>query len=267
MSENGDSREIPASDLPPGTAANDPPPTALAESDPEVFWGFSELFLFIGLAVPAMLAGFGLVRAVVAIFRLHPIRVAESLMQQFVGYFFLFLVLVVIFRVQYGRPFWASLGWRPFRVSPLLVATSGCLTAFAVVVIGTLIRTPTTSNPLTELMLESRASMILVTIFGVSLGPLAEELAFRGFIQPLLTRRLGALAGIVLSAVPFGFLHFAEYGNSWRHAVLISGAGAAFGWMRHATGSTKASTLMHSAYNALFFAALWSSKPIGVNDL
>jgi hypothetical protein len=30
--------------------------------------------------------------------------------------------------------------------------------------------------------------------------------------------------------------------------------------MRHATGSTKASTLMHSAYNALFFAALWGSK-------
>jgi membrane protease YdiL (CAAX protease family) len=44
--------------------------------------------------------------------------------------------------------------------------------------------------------------------------------------------------------------------------VLISGAGAAFGWMRHATGSTKASTLMHAAYNAVFFIALWLSKQV-----
>jgi membrane protease YdiL (CAAX protease family) len=64
----------------------------------------------------------------------------------------------------------------------------------------------------------------------------------------------------LLGAIPFGLLHFSEYGNSWRHAVLISGAGAAFGWMRHRTKSTKASTLMHSAYNVLFFAALWASR-------
>ena len=63
--------------------------------------------------------------------------------------------------------------------------------------------------------------------------------------------------GILLAAIPFGLLHFPEYGNSWRHALLISGAGVAFGWMRQVTGSTKASTLMHAAYNALFFAALW----------
>jgi membrane protease YdiL (CAAX protease family) len=88
----------------------------------------------------------------------------------------------------------------------------------------------------------------------------AEELIFRGFLQPLLVRSLGAVPGILAAAVPFGLLHFSEYGNSWRHAVLISGAGAAFGWMRHATGSTKASTLMHAAYNALFFASLWGSK-------
>ena len=71
---------------------------------------------------------------------------------------------------------------------------------------------------------------------------------------------MGVVAGILLAAIPFGLLHFSEYGNSWRHAVLISGAGVAFGWMRHRTGSTKASTLMHAAYNVLFFAALWGSK-------
>ena len=77
-------------------------------------------------------------------------------------------------------------------------------------------------------------------------------------------RSFGALPGILAAAVPFGLLHYSEYGNSWKHVVLISLAGAAFGWMRHATGSTKASTLMHAAYNgfqfALLFAAKWQGK-------
>lgn len=226
---------------------------------PEVFWSYSDVFLFIGLALPAMLAGFGLVRGTIALFHLHPIEAAEAIALQFTGYFFLFLVLVVIFRMQYGRPFWESLGWRPIRRGVAQIALAGWATAIAVNVVGYLLHTPTTNNPLTDLM-ATRSGLVLVTIFGVTFGPLAEELAFRGFIQPLLVRSWGAIPGIVLTAVPFGLLHFREYGNSWRHAVLISAAGAAFGWMRHTTGSTKASTLMHSAYNLLFFVALWGTR-------
>ena len=93
--------ESPAPDQPPAAAAEIPEPA----SDP-VFWGFSDLFLFAGLAVPAMLAGFGLVRAVLLLFHIHPIRAAEALAEQFIGYLFLFLVLVVILRqpsVSSGR--------------------------------------------------------------------------------------------------------------------------------------------------------------------
>src|SRR4051794_8232361 len=100
---------------------------------PEVFWGYAELFLFAGLAIPAMLAGFGLVRAVVMVFRLHPIRAAEVLMEQFAGYVFLFLVLVVIFRAQYARSFWDALAWKPLKAAPLLVLGAGWITAFLVV--------------------------------------------------------------------------------------------------------------------------------------
>jgi len=41
-------------------------------------------------------------------------------------------------------------------------------------------------------------------------------------------------AGVLAATIPFGLLHFQEYGNSWRHAVLIALAGASFGWMRQA---------------------------------
>jgi uncharacterized protein len=225
----------------------------------EAFWSYSDAFLFIGLALPAMLAGLGVVRGTTAVFHLHPVAAADVIAQQFAGYFFLFLVLLMIFRLQYERPFWESLGWRSIRWSPVQIALAGWGTAIAVNVTGYLLHTPNTNNPLTDLM-ESRSGLILVTIFGTTLGPLAEELIFRGFFQPLLVRSLGAVAGILLTALPFGLLHFREYGNSWRHAVLICGAGVAFGCMRHVTRSTKASALMHSAYNLLFFAAVWSAK-------
>ena len=91
---------------------------------------------------------------------------------------------------------------------------------------------------------------------------MCEELAFRGFLQPLLVRSLGTVPGILAAALPFGLLHFQEYGNSWRHVLLISLAGAAFGWMRHATGSTKAAAIMHASYNAIEFVLLLMAKSL-----
>jgi membrane protease YdiL (CAAX protease family) len=247
--------------LPPSESLPEVPAKPPPERDP--FWGYTDLLLFGGLALPAMLAGFGLVKAALYLLRQHPIRAAEAVAEQFVGYLFLSLVLVVIFRLQYGRPFWRSLGWNPIPVPPMWVAIAGWLAAFAVVLVGYAIRTPTTGNPMTELIQENRLSMILIGVFGVTVGPLAEELTFRGFLQPLLVRSLGVPAGILLAAIPFGLLHVPEYGYSWRHAVLITAAGAAFGWMRQATGSTKAAALMHAAYNALFFAALFTQGKSG----
>jgi uncharacterized protein len=246
---------------PPAPELFGPQPRELPVSPPprDPFWGYTDLFLFAGLAVPAFLAGWGLVKTLLFVFGLHPFRAAEAVAEQFAGYVFLFLVLVMIFRFQYDQPFWRSLAWKPLRLAPVWVMTAGWVTAFAVTGIAYLIRTPVTSNPLTELM-QDRPSLILIGIFGVTVGPLAEELIFRGFLQPLLVRTLGVVAGILVAAIPFGLLHFPEYGDSWRHAVLITGAGAAFGWMRQATGSTKSSTLMHAAYNALFFVALWGKK-------
>jgi membrane protease YdiL (CAAX protease family) len=42
--------------------------------------------------------------------------------------------------------------------------------------------------------------------------------------------------------------------------ALFALAGAAFGWMRHATGSTRASTIMHASYNTLGFLALFAQR-------
>jgi membrane protease YdiL (CAAX protease family) len=240
---------------PEGTPAAPPP-----EPERYPFWGYSDLFLFAGLAIPSMLIGLALVKLAMFVFHIHAaVRVAEVLPAQFLGYGLLFGALVLIFRLQYERPFWRSLAWTSPPLPFLWMVIAGLAAALGVALLAGLMHMPDTGNPLTEL-LQDRVSMILVAVFGITLGPLFEELAFRGFLQPLLVRSLGAIPGIVVAAIPFGLLHFQEYGNSWRHALLISGAGVAFGWMRHATGSTKASTIMHASYNALFFFVLFAQR-------
>jgi membrane protease YdiL (CAAX protease family) len=197
-----------------------------------------------------------MVKVAVAIFHIHArIPAMAPLAEQVGGDAILFAVLAMILRLEYERPFWRSLGWLPVRIPFLQVVICGLGCALGVALLGSLIRIPTTSNPMVELM-KDRPSAILMAFFGVTIAPLTEELVFRGFVQPLVVRSLGAIPGILLAAIPFGLLHYHEYGNSWRHAVLIGLAGAAFGWMRHSTGSTQASTLMHASYNALIFVAV-----------
>lgn len=232
-----------------------------AEPPPRLpFWGYGDLFLFIGLSLPCMLLGAFTVRAFLAIFGLEVhSKILILLPAQFLGYGFLFLFLLGLFKIQYGRPFWRSLGWAPAARSVSATALWGVLLAFAVGIASALMKTPDIESPMKELLSDPRA-VVLVALFGTTLGPLFEELAFRGFMQPLFVRSLGVVPGILLAALPFGLLHLQQYAFSWRHGLLITLAGAGFGWMRHRSGSTKFATIMHAAYNCTFFVALLAQR-------
>jgi membrane protease YdiL (CAAX protease family) len=117
------------------------------------------------------------------------------------------------------------------------------------------IHTPTIKLPMFDQMLSDRPTAILFAVFVVGIGPLCEELAFRGFLMPLLMRSLGTAGGIVLTAVLFGAMHGYEYEWSWRHMLLISIVGIVLGWVRNDTGSTAASTFMHATFNLTQLAA------------
>ena len=230
----------------------------MTAEDRDAFWNYSDLALFIGLVIPCMLLGLGAIRIVYSVLHFHPkLKALELLPEQVLGYLLIFGALALILRLQYDRPFWSSLGWKPLHLNPALIVLAGATTSLAVAFLGSLIHTPVTDSPMMEL-LQNRTSAILMAIFGILIAPPCEELAFRGFLQPLLVRSLGPAPGILLTAIPFGLLHYSEFGNSWRHAVLISLAGAIFGLMRHVTGSTKSSALMHASYNALIFAAFFA---------
>jgi membrane protease YdiL (CAAX protease family) len=226
------------------------------EPEPEPFWSYMDLLVFAGLTVPSLLLGELLVKLAMALFHWRArFRVAEAVPAQFLGYLILFVLLALLLRMEYERPFWRSLGWRRLGWPPVRIVLCGFAAALGVAWIGTHIRLPGGSTPMMDLM-ENRTAVLMMASFGVTVAPLCEELGFRGLLQPLLVRSLGAFPGIVLTAIPFGFLHFYEYGNSIGYAALVSLAGMTFGCMRHATGSTKAATLMHASYNAFVLLML-----------
>lgn len=235
-------------------------PPAPPEPPRYPFWSYVDLLLIAGMTLPCMALGLLFVKGVLWVLRLHPsLAVAELLPAQILGYALVFTAITVMFRAQYGMPFWRSLGWFSTGLSPSWIILAGVATAVAVAIAASVLKTPQTSNPMTEMM-QDRTSLLLLAFFGVAIAPVAEELAFRGFLQPLLVRSAGPVGGILGAAIPFGLLHFHEYGNSWRHAVVISIAGAGFGLMRYRTGSTRAAALMHASYNAFLFLALFSSR-------
>src|ERR1044071_2227665 len=126
-------------------------PPAAPERDP--FWGYSDLLLVLGLFFPSILLGFLTVKAAKYLLRLHdPNQAAEQLAMQTAAYAFLFGALMIILRLQYDRPFWRSLGWIDYRLPVLRIVISGLGAALGLAVLATLIGTPTTANPMTELL-------------------------------------------------------------------------------------------------------------------
>jgi membrane protease YdiL (CAAX protease family) len=221
-----------------------------------VFWDYQDLLMFVAAFFPALL-GAGLFVGV--LFRGFGLpgagKASQLLAAQFLGYALWFGFLYLILRLKYDCPFWESLGWVRFREGLGQHVASGVALALALGILGALLRTPDLDTPMKRLM-SDRLSVILIGVAAATVGPLCEELAFRGFVQPILVRSLGAAPGIFLTALPFALLHGPEYAWSWRHVLLIATAGCSFGWMRYRTGSTAAAAVMHAAYNSTFFAAM-----------
>ena len=88
----------------------------------------------------------------------------------------------------------------------------------------------------------------LTVAFAVTLGPLMEELFFRGFLYPVVARRLGVLSGILLTALPFGLMHYLQY-RSWGAVLIIILVGVVLTTVRAMTKSVASSFLAHVGYN------------------
>jgi membrane protease YdiL (CAAX protease family) len=93
-----------------------------------------------------------------------------------------------------------------------------------------------------------RSQGAVALLLGVTLGPFAEELFFRG----LLSRRYGILA----SSVAFGLAHY-FYGSVTEVAAAVA-IGVLFAWYVRKTGNLVAPVFAHCAYNGLSMLVILS---------
>lgn len=230
------------------------PPLPAPERYP--FWGYRDVVILACLAFVLLVFVGTLARVIYPAPRVNAVQ-ALAVTFAFEGLWFVMLYGVI--RGGYGRPFWPSLGWvRPPQGFWRCVGW-GLLAALVTITLGSVLPRTHGRTPMEEL-LQGRGSIILLGFFAVTLGPLFEELAFRGFLMPLLVRTFGPIAGIALQAVPFAILHGVEYAWAWQQLILMFLAGSAFGWMRYKTGSTAAATYMHAGYNLVAVAGIFAQS-------
>ena len=233
----------------------DSPAPEVPESLSYPFWNYEDLALFFGMGLPCLVLSVAVMEGVTWAVGVRPGKAVYFLLAQFLGYALWFASLVLLLRVRYDAPFWPSLAWTMPRHGLWQWIVVGPVLAFAVSWMGHALRTPDIEMPFKELM-SDRWSIVLMGLFGVTIGPLCEELAFRGFLMPLLIRSWGVWPGILITALPFALLHGPQYSWSWQHIALLVLASVAFGGVRHITGSTAAAAMTHATYNLTFFSAM-----------
>ena len=96
---------------------------------------------------------------------------------------------------------------------------------------------------------------------GITLGPLMEEVVFRGYLFGLAewglrkrVPRASWIVGIAIAAV-FALCHLPKAGITGLQIGIIFVMGVVYAWLRIKSNSTTSPFLAHSAYNAIIFVA------------
>ncbi|HET8538811.1 MAG TPA: CPBP family glutamic-type intramembrane protease [Anaeromyxobacter sp.] len=94
--------------------------------------------------------------------------------------------------------------------------------------------------------------LLLLGVDVVLLAPVAEEIAFRGLLQPALARWLAPAGAVAVTSALFASAHW-YYGAKLPMIFVVA---AVLGWARVASGGLHAPIALHVLVNAVNFAAL-----------
>jgi membrane protease YdiL (CAAX protease family) len=112
-----------------------------------------------------------------------------------------------------------------------------------------------------NIMISARWRLVLLQ---VALGPVLEEILFRGYLFAALIWSFHRFAGrvlpnralIVIAALVFALVHLAQPGVKWLQLGCIAWTGTLYGWVRCRAGSTAPAAVSHAAYNLTLYAAV-----------
>ncbi|HKU25451.1 MAG TPA: CPBP family intramembrane glutamic endopeptidase, partial [Candidatus Sulfotelmatobacter sp.] len=216
-------------------------------------WNGWDVLLIIGLAFATIfVAQFAIL--IGAHYLLYPrasmIDLAQRpillLISQYVIDLSVVLYLLLLIEGKYHAPFGRAIRWNWPRNAWWLLLV-GVVMLLVLSMVENLLPMPK-DTPFEKLFERPRDAYLLAVI-AVSLGPLVEELFFRGFFYPVLARRLGIGWAIFLTALPFALMHMPQYGWAWGALLVIFIVGVVCGAVRAVTKSVAASFLVHVGYN------------------
>ena len=101
-----------------------------------------------------------------------------------------------------------------------------------------------------------------LVLLQVTLGPVLEEIIFRGYLFALVIWSFGKVTGthrwdrwvVAVAALLFAVVHVAQPGVSWLQMACITSTGALYGWIRYFSGSAAPAAAAHAAYNLTLYA-------------
>src|SRR6266700_4485682 len=229
-----------------------PGPTAPPPVENPIWSGW-DVLLIAGLTLVAML-GLQLLVIFGAVWFVYPhsnlALVAQKpillLVSQFLIYAVVAAFMIMLVQGKYHVAFWQAIRWN-WPQSQWKLLGLGAAMLFTLGMLQSLLPMPK-DTPFEHLFDRPRDAYLL-SIIAVTLGPLMEEIFFRGFMYPVLARRMGAVWAIVLTALPFGLIHLPQYGWAWGAALVIVLVGVVCGVVRAVTRSVGASFLVHAGYN------------------
>jgi len=157
--------------------------------------------------------------------------------------------MIALVEGKYRTPFWRAVRWNwPRRPWALLALALGAVMFVVLSLLQFVLPMP--KNTPFEQLFDRPRDAYLISLLAVTVGPLMEELFFRGFLYPVLARWIGAVWGVLLSALPFGLIHYLQY-RSWAVVFIITIVGVVCGAVRATTKSVGASFLVHVGYNGV----------------
>jgi membrane protease YdiL (CAAX protease family) len=182
---------------------------------------------------------------------------ALALLAELLTYVAVALYMILLVEGKYHTRFWQAIRWNwPGLAGVSLVGVGVLMLGFDL--LGRFLPMPK-HTPFDQFFARP-SDAYLTAAFAVSLGPLMEELFFRGFLYPVLARRLGVAWGILLTALPFGLIHLFQYGYAWGAVLIIFLVGVVLTAVRAATKSVASSFLAHVGYNGtLMLLAAWAT--------
>jgi membrane protease YdiL (CAAX protease family) len=167
---------------------------------------------------------------------------------QFIWFAVVALFLIDYSKARFHQTLWQAIQWNwPSRRWPVLVGI-GIVTLVVLQGLEHLLPLPAKS-PFDQFFarpLDAYAFGFLAIAF----APFMEELFFRGFLFPVLARRVGVATAVFLTAFIFAFIHVFEY-KAWGPVLIIFLVGLVLTMVRAKMKSVAASFIVHSIYNGV----------------